>query len=59
MENLKIDDLKNIHGGSNENLDGAKSWLNKQHNRLWESVGAGIAQQGNPEGWKNKTGGLG
>lgn len=59
ITNDKENEVKNIRGGSNKNLDGAKSWLNKQHNRLWEPVGAGIAQQGNSEGWKNKTGGLG
>jgi hypothetical protein len=55
MKKLEIDTLKKIHGGSNENLNGAKSWINKQHDRLWESVGAGMAQQGNAEAWKYKT----
>lgn len=55
MKKLEIDTLKKIHGGSNENLNGAKSWINKQRDRLWESVGAGMAQQGNAEAWKYKT----
>ncbi|EHR96428.1 MULTISPECIES: hypothetical protein [Staphylococcus] len=55
MKKLEIDTLKKIHGGSNENLNGVKSWLGKQHDKLWESVGAGMAQQGNAEAWKHKT----
>ena len=42
ITNDKENEVKNIRGGSNKNLDGAKSWLNKQHNRLWESVEARV-----------------